>query len=81
MWRDIKEFDGKEGLSPAFDLWMVVNAAPSTFGMSDAFRVVDCWFYEGKWVHIHRGAVAELNSKHITHFMPRPDGPGGETHY
>lgn len=58
------------------DLWMQVHASPMSFGMSDAFRVPDCWRNaEGKWVHDFRGKEAELNRDYITHWCALPAPP------
>jgi hypothetical protein len=58
------------------DLWMKVHASPMSFGMSDAFRVTDCWRNaEGKWVHLFQETEAELNERYITHWMPLPAPP------
>jgi hypothetical protein len=61
------------------DLWMTVHASPMSFGMSDSFRVTDCWRDDaGKWVHDFRGEVAELNAWYITHWMLPPASPNAQ---
>lgn len=58
------------------DLWMHITPSPLSMGMSDSFRVADCWRDEaGKWVHNFEGKVATLNDWYITHWMPSPEGP------
>ncbi len=58
------------------DLWLQVYASPHSFGWSDAFRVIDCWWKDGKWVHRRDdGRVEALYPDYITHWMPIPDPP------
>lgn len=58
------------------DLWMNIHASPRSFGMSDAFRVTDCWRNaSGKWVHVHEGKEAELFQDYVTHWMSAPAPP------
>ena len=79
-WRPISEFTGSD-VWDKVDLWLSVAASPRSMGMSDEWRVVDCWRKDGKWWHYHEMKVMELESDYITHFMPRPQGPSGQTAY
>ena len=78
-WQPIESAPKERTLGePQVDLWMEVYASPASFGMSDSFRVPDCWrdYTTGKWVHRDRGEVRELNERYITHWMPLPAPPG-----
>lgn len=81
MWKPIVEFNTERSMLDRVDLWLDVKASPMSFGMSDAWRVVDAYFKNGGWWHIDRGEQRQLASEHITHFMERPAGPHGETDY
>lgn len=59
------------------DLWLTVTASPRSFGISDAWRVIDCywhWTKEG-WYHLHEGEEKELYGPYVTHWMPLPEPP------
>jgi hypothetical protein len=71
-WQEIATAP-KDGVSPSrpIDLWLRIPASPRSFGMSDAFRVVDCWRNaRGYWVHDYRGEETELAQDYITHWAP-----------
>jgi hypothetical protein len=72
-WRPIATFRGAD--RHEVDLWMQVYASPHSFGMSDAFRVVDAYRVEGKWFHRWQGKEQELYADYITHWMPKPKPP------
>lgn len=72
-WRLIKTFRGAD--SERVDLWLSVPASPRSFGMADAWRVVECYRRDGKWYHIANSVEAELYSPYITHWMPIPKEP------
>lgn len=76
-WRSIKSFRGKtsEFGGPYVDLWLQIYASPRSFGMSDAFRVVECWRKDGKWFHLQDGKAEELYGDYVTHWMPTPKAP------
>jgi hypothetical protein len=57
------------------DVWLNVHASPRSFGMSDAWREIDCYFRDGAWFHIHECKEKELHAPYITHWMPIPDTP------
>ena len=79
-WIQIDEYG--DDILERVDLWLSWGASPLTMGISDSFRVTDCWRQpDGEWVHIHDGGIKELNRDFITHFMRRPAGPDGETNY
>jgi hypothetical protein len=68
--KDVQRYD-------PVDLWMTVYPSPASMGISDAFRITDCWKGpEGKWTHDYKGSPAELNQLYITHWMPLPKPPG-----
>lgn len=72
-WRPIKTFrrpDYRE-----VDLWLSVHASPRSFGMGDAWRVVDCYRKGGKWFHRVDGKEMEIVADYITHWMPQPNPP------
>lgn len=79
-WRPISEYEG-EGPLDRVDLWLTVPASPRSMGISDAFRVTDAYLKDGGWYHFVDGKEMELYKPYVTHFMPRPDGPNGETFY
>lgn len=57
------------------DLWLEIHASPRSFGMSDSFRVTDCWKQGVKWVHKEGAETKELYQEYITHWMPLPKPP------
>lgn len=57
------------------DIWLVIQASPLSFGMSDAFRVTEAYKKHGNWFHRCNGTEEELVSDYITHWMPIPKGP------
>ena len=67
-WKSIRSAP-KDGTK--IDLWLNIHASPMSMGFSDSFRVIDCWFREGKWFHWQdmKGDM-ELRSEYITHWMP-----------
>jgi hypothetical protein len=70
-WQPIKTAPKKVERWKPVDLWMQIGASPLSMGISDAFRVPDCWRdYAGKWVHQDRGEVRELNAWYITYWTP-----------
>ena len=73
-WRPIKTASQEDTPVNRVDLWL----SGAGWGSS---RVTDCWRSKGKWVHMVAGEVRPVPSKHITHWMPRPDGPNGEAYY
>lgn len=73
-WQPIATFDGPD--YQEVDLWLQVHASPRSFGWSDAFRVVEAYRKDGKWVHRHEGKEKELYADYITHWMPMPAAPG-----
>jgi hypothetical protein len=74
-WKPIRSFRGPDYRQ--VDLWLTVFASPLSFGWADAFRVVECWREDGKWMHIDVGEKKELNALYITHWMPMPKPPRG----
>lgn len=77
-WRPIKTFRGETSKiveSKQVDLWLQISASPRSMGLSDAFRVVDCWKSDGKWFYRHEGKEKELASDYITHWMRVPQPP------
>lgn len=81
MWKPIAEFDTTRSMLDRVDVWIDVKASPRSFGISDAWRVVDAYYKDGKWWHAHNGKQAELRSEIVTHYMERPKGPNGDTNY
>lgn len=77
-WRPIKSYRGHDRRE--VDLWMQVYASPRSFGWSDAFRVVDAYRVQGKWLHRHEGKEQELYADYITHWMPCPRPPAKREH-
>lgn len=76
-WRPIKEFRGETDPYDErrqVDLWVQIYASPRSMGMSDAFRVPNCWKKDGKWFHWHNKEESQLFPDYITHWMrvPRP---------
>lgn len=71
-WQDISTAP-KDGTK--VDLWMEVYACAITFGMSDEFRVPDCWFVDGYWVHDYGSTVRKLRTEYLTHWAPIQQGP------
>ena len=69
-WQPIKTFDG--GDYHPVDLWLNVHASPRSFGMADAFRVIEAYKTDGKWCD---RAGQELYEPYITHWMPIPPPP------
>lgn len=53
------------------DVWF----KPHSLGIADEWRVPDAYIRNGRWLHIYRGAEAELEGRHITHWMPIPEPP------
>jgi hypothetical protein len=77
-WRPIKSFRRETSQfneAKQVDLWMQVHASPMSMGMSDAFRVTNCWRDKGEWFHYHEGKVKELARHYVTHWMPVPSAP------
>lgn len=83
-WRSIKTAPRSESDNQAVaeftvehvDLWLTVPASPSSFGMSDAWRVIDCWqTSDGKWWHRDNSEVKELYGSYVTHWMSIPKPP------
>jgi hypothetical protein len=72
-WQPIESASKEEYDLTKVDLWMQIGA--------DAFRVVDCWRFRGEWVHDLNHKVEPLIAGYITHWMPRPAGPNGESGY
>jgi hypothetical protein len=52
------------------DLWMVIHPSAMSMGFGDAFRIVDCYRWEGKWVHRDRGEIKPLREECLTHWRP-----------
>lgn len=59
------------------DLWLTVRASPLSFGISDAWRVPDCWRERGRgpWGHMYNGKFEPLVQDYITHWMRVPKPP------
>lgn len=58
------------------DLWMEICASLRSFGMSDSFRVPDCWWSKkGTWDHYFGNGIRSLQSDYITHWLPLPAPP------
>lgn len=86
-WQPIKTAPKAEELDanvaaicyPRVDLWLTVPASPRSMGISDAWRVIDCWqTKDGKWWHRDGlKGTAELYNPYVTHWMPVPDPPEG----
>lgn len=72
-WKPIKTFRGPDHRK--VDIWLSVHASPRSFGMADAWRVIECWRKDGKWFHYHEGKEAEIVAEYITHWMPEPKPP------
>jgi hypothetical protein len=77
-WEPIETAPRKVSPNSPVDLWVTWPASPISFGIADAFRVVDCWrknWGSGPWVHMHQGKVLELDAAYITHWIriPRPE--------
>lgn len=71
-WRSIKTAP-KDGTK--IDIWMTVHASPLSFGMSDAWRIIDVYYRDEAWFHFWEGREQELNEYYITHWMPAPKPP------
>ena len=71
-WRDVSTLpaDGEK-----VDVWMHIYASPRSFGMSDEFRLIDCWREDGQWVHFYKGKVEPLHGPYVTLWMPAPESP------
>ena len=74
-WRSAKILPRNTSEDRPVDIWMHITPSPLSMGMGDSWRVVDCWVQDGKWVHRHKGEVAELNADYITHWMRQPKSP------
>jgi hypothetical protein len=75
-WRPIKTFRGPD--YRMVDIWMQWGASAMTMGMADAFRVVEAYRKNGKWVHrnpMNSFKEEELVHDYITHWMPTPKAP------
>jgi Protein of unknown function (DUF551) len=72
-WRPTKTFRGPDYRE--FDIWLTVPASPRSFGMGDAWRVIEAYRKNGKWYHRHEGKEAEIVLDYITHWMPIPKPP------
>lgn len=57
------------------DLWLDIPASPRSMGFTEAFRVIECYRKNGKWVHRHNYEEKALYPDYITHWMPIPEGP------
>jgi hypothetical protein len=44
-------------------------------GMSDRWRITDCWKADGKWVHRYRNEITELDADYLTHWIRPPKPP------
>jgi hypothetical protein len=81
-WKSIREFDAERSQLDRVDLWLSVGASPSSFGMSDAWRITDAYRKPcGRWFHILKMEELELRAEYVTHYMERPPGPDGSTSY
>lgn len=74
-WKPIDTAPKDVPQSRPVDLWLHVYASPRSMGMSDSFRVVDCWRRGDEWVHLHNGTPEALFDDYITHWMPAPPPP------
>lgn len=73
-WQPVNGFAPKDGTK--VDLWLHIRATPRSFGMSDSFRVTDCWWNAGSWKHRDgKGQVEDLITSYVTHYMPCPAPP------
>lgn len=63
------------------DLWLEFYASPASMGMSDSFRMPECYYatIEGKtgWFHLDGMKQNQLfdEYEYITHWMPLPEPP------
>ena len=73
-WRPIKTAP-QDGVWSKIDLWLHIPPSPRSMGWGDSFRVPDCWWQDGKWMHYDRGAPREIEKDYITHWMPLPEPP------
>ena len=73
QWQPIKTAPKRDYVE--IDLWVDIPASPRSFGMGDAFRVVEAYRKNGKWTHRHEGKEKELYADYITHWMPIPPAP------
>lgn len=74
-WRSIERPPRNTSEDNPVDLWIDVPASPLSMGMSDRWRIPDCWRVDGKWVHRHRNEIAELDANYLTHWIRPPKPP------
>jgi hypothetical protein len=74
-WKLIRTFNKAD--REEVDVWLTVNPSPRSFGMGDAWRVVDVYKADGKWLHIHNGSEKEISADYVTHWMEKPLPPKG----
>lgn len=62
------------------DLWLDIPASFRSMGVSDAFRVTDCYKENGKgaWGHTYKGKFEPLYAEYITHWRKPPPPPESE---